>query len=171
LWGRISINPEQRGGADMDIGSGSGWPSSALSNFSPHGFWFRGIWVESMEGLLQALKFENPEMQKFVCTLVGRKAKFKGKKKKWFRTQTLFWQEQPIDRHGPEYQALLDEAFEAMFTQNLSARRALLATANAVLTHSMGKIKPSETVLTRSEFCSRLMRIRAKFQEQVAGKK
>lgn len=35
-----------------------------------------------MEGLLQSFKFENHEMQKEVCKLVGKKAKFKGKKKK-----------------------------------------------------------------------------------------
>ena len=158
----------------MDIGSGSGWPSSALSNFAPHAFLFRGISMASMEGFLQGLKFENPEMQKHVFTLVGKAAKFKGKKKKWFRTQTLFWQGTPIDRHSQEYQDLLDQAFEAMFTQNLGARRALLASGNATLTHSMGKIKPTETVLTRSEFCSRLMRVRTRFQAQeklVSGKK
>jgi len=152
----------------MDIGSGSGWPSSALSNFAPHAFVFRGFAISSMEGLLQGFKFENPEMQKHVFTLVGKGAKFKGKKKKWFRTQTLFWQGQPIDRHSPEYQSLLDEAYEAMFSQNASAKRALLATQNAVLTHSMGRQKESETVLTRAEFCSRLMRIRTRLQKAAA---
>lgn len=145
----------------MDIGSGKGWPAAALSNFSPHPFVFRGIQVASMEGLLQSLKFENPDMQKHVMTLVGKAAKFKGKKKKWWRTQTLFWQGTPIARDSDEYQALLDEAFTAMFTQNESARRALLATGDAVLTHSIGKSNPKETVLTEREFVSRLMRIRS----------
>jgi predicted NAD-dependent protein-ADP-ribosyltransferase YbiA (DUF1768 family) len=148
----------------MDIGSGSGWPSAALSNFSPHSFVFRGIPCASMEGLLQSFKFSNPDMQVFVCTLVGKKAKFKGKKKKWFRTQTLFWQGREIDRHSDEFQAMLDEAFESMFSQNAGARRALLATRDAVLTHSIGKSKPSETVLTQQEFVSRLTRIRAMLQ-------
>jgi len=149
----------------MDIGSGSGWPSAALSNFSPHPFVFRGLEIASMEGFLQGLKFENPEMQKHVFTLVGRAAKFKGKKKKWFRTQTLFWQGEPIDRHSDAYQLLLDQAFEALFTQNDSARRALLATGNAVLQHSMGKSNESQTVLTRSEFVSRLTRLRASLSQ------
>lgn len=150
----------------MDIGSGTGYPQAALSNFSPHRFIFRGVEVASMEGLLQSLKFENPEMQKHVCTLVGRAAKFKGKKKKWWRTQTLYWQGTPIKRDSDEYQQLLDEAFEAMFAQSDSARRALLASGNSVLEHSIGKAKQAETVLTRSEFCSRLMRIRAQLQSQ-----
>jgi len=45
----------------MDIASGSGWPASSLSNFSPHPFEFRGEKVSSMEGLLQGLKFKSPE--------------------------------------------------------------------------------------------------------------
>jgi hypothetical protein len=155
----------------MDIGSGSGWPSASLSNFSPHGFVFRGIICASMEGLLQSFKFSSPEMQIHVCTLVGKAAKFKGKKKKWFRTQTLWWQGKEIDRHGAEYQALLDEAFDCLFDQNESARRALLASGDAVLTHSMGKSKESETVLTVREFCSRLMRIRARLKTAQAKQK
>ena len=151
----------------MDIGAGHGYPESALSNFAPHPFMFRGVPVASMEGLLQSLKFDKPEMQKHVCTLVGLAAKFKGKKrnKAWKRNQTLWWQGQPIDRHGKEHQDLLDEAFEALFS-NEAARRALLATGDAVLTHNIGKSNASDTVLTRSEFCSRLTRIRARLRAE-----
>ena len=47
-----------------------------------------------------------------------------------------------------------------MFDQNESFRKALLASGDSVLTHSMGSNKESETVLTEREFCSRLMRLR-----------
>lgn len=147
----------------MDIQSGS--PAAALSNFMPRPFIFRGIPANSMEGLLQSLKFSNPEMQKHVMTLVGKAAKFKGKKKRWWRDQTLFWQGKPIKRDSDEFQALLDEAFEALFTQNQAAQRALLATRDAVLTHSIGKNDPRQTVLTEREFVSRLHRIRARLQK------
>ena len=66
----------------MDIGSKTGYPSSSLSNFSPHPFEIDGIQCNSMEGFLQGLKFESEEMQKYVCTLVGIAAKKKGKNKK-----------------------------------------------------------------------------------------
>lgn len=46
----------------MDIGSGSGYPSSSLSNFAPHPFVIDGIECNSMEGFLQSLKFENQDM-------------------------------------------------------------------------------------------------------------
>ena len=150
----------------MDIGSGTGYPSANLSNFSPHVFTVDGIECNSMEGFLQSLKFQDPEMQKHVCTLVGKKAKFKGKKKKWWKTQTLYWQSEEIPRDSERYQELLDEAFNAL-AQNTSFQKALLATQNATLTHSIGKKKTSETVLTRQEFTSRLTRIRKELQEKL----
>ena len=149
----------------MDIGSGSGFPSATLSNFAPHPFVIDGVECNSMEGFLQSLKFSNPEMQKEVCKLVGKAAKFKGKKKKWWRTQTLYWQGVEIARDSQEYQDLLDRAFNAL-AQNNGFRAALLATGNSVLTHSIGKNKITETVLTRQEFCSRLTKIREKLKEE-----
>lgn len=144
----------------MDIGSKRGYPASALSNFSPHPFVFRGIPVNSMEGFLQGLKFKNPEMQKSVFLLVGFKAKMKGKNKKWWRDQVLWFQGKKIDRHSEEYQDLLDEAFNALFSQNNSAKKALIASGNSTLTHSIGKNDSHRTVLTVREFCSRLTKIR-----------
>jgi hypothetical protein len=99
-------------------------------------------------------------MQQHVFTLVGRAAKFKGMAKNWQRNGVLYWQGEPINRFSEEYQLLLDEAFRALFTQNASARAALLASGDAVLQHSIGKAKEKDTVLTRGEFCSRLTRIR-----------
>jgi len=143
----------------MDIGSKRGYPMSALSNFAPHPFEIDGVQCNSMEGFLQSLKFENSEMQKVVCQLVGMKAKQKGAKKNWQRANTLWWQGRKIDRFGDEYQELLDRAYSAL-AANTGFRAALLATGNAVLTHSIGKNDPSETILTRQEFCSRLTKIR-----------
>lgn len=75
-WG-VSLEEEQV----MDIGSGKGYPSSALSNFAPHPFVIDGIECNSMEGFLQSLKFESPEMQKEVCKLVGKAANLKARKR------------------------------------------------------------------------------------------
>lgn len=149
----------------MDIGSGSGYPSAALSNFAPHAFIIDGIECASMEGFLQSLKFNNPDMQREVCKLVGKAAKFKGKKKKWFRTQTLYWLGQEIKRDSDEYQNLLDRAYNEL-AKNEGFKKALLATGNATLTHSMGKKKINETVLTVQEFISRLYDIRARLQSE-----
>lgn len=143
----------------MDIGKGNSYPSSALSNFSPHPFELDGVFCNSMEGFLQSLKFSNPEMQKYVCTLVGIKAKRKGSKKNWKQKQILYWQGKEYKRNSEEYQNLLDRAFEQLST-NKSFQKALLSSGNSKLTHSIGKNKINDTVLTEREFCSRLTKIR-----------
>ncbi len=148
----------------MEIHSKNKYPANALSNFAPHGFWFRGIKVASMEGLLQSLKFENPEVQTQVATLVGIKAKSRGKKKRWWVDQTLYWQGESMKRDSKDYQELLDEAYLSLYSQSSGARRALLASRSAVLTHDEGKRKINETILTRSEFTGRLMDIRGMLQ-------
>ena len=144
----------------MNIGSGSGYPSSALSNFAGHRFTIDGVVCYSMEGFLQSLKFKSVEMQEEVCKLIGKKAKFKGKKKQWWRDQILYWRGVPIKRDSNEYQGLLDRAYQCMFDQSESFRDALRASLGATLTHSMGKNKIQETVLTEAEFCGRLSRLR-----------
>ncbi len=148
----------------MDIGSGTGWPSAALSNFAPHPFVIDGVECASMEGFLQSLKFKEPAMQVEVCKLVGKAAKFRGKKKKWWKTQTLYWNGVEYARDSEEYQELLDKAFDAL-AQNTGFQKALLATNDSTLTHSIGKSKQQETVLTKQEFCSRLTKIRNTLQK------
>lgn len=143
----------------MDIGTGHGYPASALSNFTPHPFDIDGVRCNSMEGFLQSLKFSSIDMQVYICSLVGRAAKFKGKKKKWWKTQTLYWQGKEYKRDSEEYQQLLDRAFDAL-ALNIGFQNALLRTGDATLTHSIGKNDMTKTVLTSQEFLSRLNRIR-----------
>ena len=146
----------------MDVGSKRGYPASALSNFSPHPFEIDGVYCASMEGFLQSTKFKNPDMQAEVCKLVGFAAKKRGSKKNWQRNQILHWNGVDIPRKSDEYQELLDRAYQAMFDHNESFRKALKASGEANLTHSMGRSNPRETVLTEREFCRRLMQLRAK---------
>lgn len=152
----------------MDIGSKSGYPAGALSNFSPHPFTFDGVECASMEGLLQAFKYDKPHIQVEICKLVGLKAKRKGqsRNKAWKREQTLWWQGTAYPRKSDEYQQLLDRAFDAL-TENTGFQKALLATNDAVLTHKIGKSKEADTVLTEREFVSRLTTIRARLQDKV----
>ena len=149
----------------MNIGSGNSYPANSLSNFAPHPFELDGVQINSMEAWLQSLKFKSVEMQEEVCKLVGRGAKFKGKHKKWYINQKLYWRGKEIDRHSKEYQLLLDRAYEAL-SKNKKFRAALLASGNSVLTHSIGKSDSSKTILTTREFCSRLTRIREKLKNE-----
>jgi predicted NAD-dependent protein-ADP-ribosyltransferase YbiA (DUF1768 family) len=149
----------------MDIGSDNGYPFANLSNFTPHDFTFDGVQCASMEGLLQSLKFNNPDTQLEVCKLWGGHAKKKGsrKNKLWKRSQVLYWKGEEIDRHSDKYQKLLDGAFDALAT-NEEFKKALLDTLDVALTHTMGRTDEKETVLTVNEFCGRLTTIREKLK-------
>lgn len=145
----------------MDIGSNSSYPAGKLSNFTPYNFIFEGVQCKSMEGLLQSFKFKNIDAQKITCCLVGVRAKSKGKKrnKEWKSTQTLWWKGVPYKRNSKEYQVLLDRAYNALY-QNESFRNTLSACGDAVFTHSIGNRNSKETVLTTTEFCSRLQHLK-----------
>lgn len=145
----------------MEVGGNNKqYPGRNLSNFFPHPFVFRGIEVSSMEGFLQGLKFKSPEMQREVFKLVGFAAKKKGSSKNWQQSQTLWYQGHSIPRRSQIYQNLLDEAYDAMYEQNAAFRKALEDTHDAILTHSIGRINESETVLTIREFLGRLNKLR-----------
>lgn len=146
----------------LDIHSRRGSLQS-LSNFAS--YHFRVSWknftldCNSMEGFLQSLKFDDPSLQRSVAGLVGSSAKKKGKNQDWKSTQQLWWNGSPIERNRVEYQELLDVAYESL-SQNESFAKNLLESGSAILTHHIGKDDPHETILTRDEFCSRLMRLR-----------
>ncbi len=147
----------------MDIGSKSKYPAGSLSNFSPHPFVFEGVECASMEGLLQAFKFDKELIQVEVCKLVGFAAKKRGSKRNWQRNQTLYWKDVAYGRSGEEYQKLLNRAYMSL-ASNTKFQKALIASGDAVLGHSIGKRKKQDTVLTTQEFCSRLTKIREKLQ-------
>ena len=148
----------------MDIKSDAPYPLSALSNFAAHDFTFRDVSCASMEGLLQSLKFNDASLQKDICLLTGKAAKEKGlTAQDWRVTQTLWWQGVSIARESDDYQAFLDDAYDALFSQNAAALDALLATGDTTLTHSIGVADQRETVLTEYELCSRLEKIRAEY--------
>lgn len=143
----------------MDIKSKAPYPANALSNFAPHPFVFDGVQCNSMEGFLQSLKFEKEHIQVEVCKLTGLAAKKRGANKDWKKQQILYWKGKSIDRHSDQYQDLLDCAYYAL-SHNKSFQKALVASGKSVLTHSIGKNNPKDTILTNSEFCSRLTKLR-----------
>lgn len=148
----------------MDIYSKGGYPSNVLSNFSPNGFTIDNVECKSMEGFLQSLKYKNVDMQIEICKMFGGGAKKRASGKKWYRDQTLYWKGIPIKRDSQEYQDLLDKAFLSI-ANNTKFRKALIATGNSNITHSIGKKKKNETILTEQEFCSRLLWIREKINK------
>lgn len=152
-------------GKAVDISSEGSYPGDVLSNFTPYTFTFRGIEFTSMESLLQGLKFEGVETQNSVFQRVCVKAKLRGKKRMWYLNQILYWQGVPMKRDSAEYRAIVEEAFEAL-SQNKDFQKALLATGEKTLYHTMGKSDPTRTILTEVEFCEVLTKIRNKLQKK-----
>ena len=152
-------------GKAIDISSTSKFPAGYLSNFTPYTFTFRGIEFTSMESLLQGLKFEGVETQNSVFQRVGVKAKLRGKKRKWYLDQTLYWQGTPMKRDSEEYKNIVREAFYAL-AENIDFQQTLLATGDKRLYHTMGKSDPTRTILTEEEFCSILTEVRTSLKER-----
>ena len=150
-------------GKAVDISSDGRYPGAMLSNFTPYEFTFRGKRFLSMESLLQGLKFETVETQNGVFERVGVKAKLRGKKRKWYLDQTLYWQGTPMKRDSEEYKNIVCEAFYAL-AENIDFQKTLLATGNKHLYHTMGKSDPTRTILTEDEFCEILTNLRKKLQ-------
>lgn len=145
----------------IDVDSRGEFPASALSNFAAHGFSVDDVPCASMEGFLQALKEPDPVAQRVICALIGIDAKRRGVELSRARhiSDPLYWQGQAVYRHSAAYQALLDRAFGEL-AKDGGFQATLLATGDALLTHRVGKKIPSETILTETEFCSRLLKIR-----------
>lgn len=144
----------------MDIRVSAPYPLSVLSNLYPNIFTFDKVQCQSMEGLLQAFKFPDPDKQMDMVGMVGLDAKKRGEAGNgWKRTQQLWWLGKSYDRHGPEYQKLLDRAYSALM-QNWAFQEALMATGNGPFTHRSGHDDPNKTILTRQEFVSRITQLR-----------
>lgn len=144
----------------MDIGKGSGGIAGRLSNFTPRKFYFDDIECNSIEGVLQSFKFKNVDMQKEICKLTGLVAKRRGSKKNWRESQKLYWNGVEYKRDSTEYQELLDRLYLSVYDQNEGYKRDIMSCKGVSFTHSKGKNKKSETILTSQEFCSRLTKLR-----------
>ena len=147
----------------LEIGLGKGYPGASLSNLHACEFTFRGVLCGSIEGVLQAAKKRNWETQKEICKRSGMFAK-QSCGTSWRKKQTLWWNGKPMRRDSREYQEFLDELFAACYLHNDAAKRALLASGDATLAHSIGKRKIQDTVLTQQEFISRLTKLRVLLQ-------
>jgi len=97
----------------------------------------------------------------FLSKFTSASSKLKGSNKNWKKKQILYWRGKEIKRKSKEYQDLLDRAYLAMFNQSEGFKKALKASIGMTLEHSIGKSKESDTVLTKSEFCKRLVYLRS----------
>lgn len=118
-----------------------------------------GVHCNSMEGFLQSLKYPSIIDQMKMCQTIGYHAKILGRNKKWSEHQTLFWQGVDIKRDSEQYQVLLNNAYNALYTQSKLFREVLDKTTGK-LSHNIGNNIQEKTILTNIEFCGRLEKLR-----------
>lgn len=150
----------------IDIRYNGLYPYSILSNLWQHRFMFRGVPVESVEGVLQGLKFKDPTIQRYCFGLHGYAAKSAGRDVPWW-DNGLYYLGEPLDRFSLAYQTLLDELYGSV--SQLPLFGAILdSTGESQLAHSIGKTSKTETILTINEYVGRLTRIRNdRFQSDI----
>ena len=139
-----------------------------LSNLFPLKFKFRGKKVNSIEGVLQGIKYKDKKTQNKVLKYSGIDAyhtRVANEQDFWGNTQKLYWQGKEFDRNSNEYQLFIDELYISA-SKNPLYQRFLLSTGDKYLLHHIGKENPNETVLTRDEYEIRLNTLREFLREK-----
>lgn len=143
----------------LDIHSGLPGDAAVLSNLYMKPFIMDNVTYMSLEGFLQSLRFEYATDANRVAMLCGVEAKMAGRNKP-IREDRLWYKGEPFNRHSKWYQKLLERAFMCCFAQNTMFQCAISNTRDMVLTHTIGKDDPTQTILTNSEFIGLLMGLR-----------
>jgi len=163
--GELVEDPEQKypeGETYLDVGYNlKNSKSKVLSNLFPMQFTFKGKKVNSIEGVMQGIKYKDIKTQNLILKYSGIDAYHTRACNEidfWGENGILYWQGKPIDRHSEEYQIFIDELFISALSNPLY-ERALLST-NKYLLHHIGRDDPKETVLTRYEYELRLNSLR-----------
>lgn len=132
---------------------------SANSTF----FEFGNKTISSVNAFLLALKEKNPLIQQKVCSLPEEKLKEAAKNIRLnYDTRTLYWNGKSFKRDSQEYKDLLKRVYTERYKQDSLFRKALRATKDYVLVHSIGKNDINETILTAKEFTDILNELRGK---------
>lgn len=150
----------------IDIKAKNDGAAGQLSNFTARTFVFDNVLCNSIESILQALKFEDAIEQRKVCSMQGREAQAYGQSgNDWKASQKLYWNGKTYSRESDEYTLLIKRIFKTVYYANIAFRKELLATGNNELIHSIGKDDPADTILTVDEFVGILYELRAKIQD------
>lgn len=126
--------------------------AKVLSNLFPYKFEFRGKQLSSIECFFQGAKFKNVEMQNYVLEYSGLDSnRIKvASDYNWRITGELYWQGEPINRFGKEYEDIIDELYISAIQNPLY--RNVLKKCDRYILHAMGETEKTETVFTRYEF-------------------
>lgn len=142
------------------IQNGANGLEGRLRTFADRNFLFDDVECNSIESVLEAFKFMNPATQEYVCALSARDAYYEGQREeasRWKETGILYWNGISYDRGGEEYQNLLNRLFQAIFEQDAQFRLDVAFLKNANIRSKVGGSNPNNTVLTKTEYLSRLL--------------
>lgn len=144
----------------VDIDYRKGGLASRLSNLCNYPFELDGVEHQSMEGFLQSLKFERDSDAEVLRKMYGGKCFIAGQKgNSWKLQQILYFNGQPYGRSSKEYAHLINSAYDALYAQNETFRKAIYEARNYELRHDMGKFNMQDSVLTQVEYLFNLYRL------------
>lgn len=142
------------------------WRGVALSNFSLTPFELDGVWLASVEGFIQGIKFPpgHPSReQAFTSSAWEAKACGKNADK-----QFVYWGGAQIEFGSEAHHCLVERALRARFAQHEGLRRLLESTQGLEIEHQTGESpEPARTSLPVARFCRVLSDIRDAAAEPV----
>lgn len=118
-----------------------------------------------MEAFFGSLRTPDLQEKQKLYSTFGMDSWYKGHKFSWYEKQEVYYKNKAINRHTPEYDNLIADAFDALFI-NEDFKQALKESGNLKLTHRIGKTAKDKTLLTRKEFIGHLNRLRTKLNER-----
>jgi len=146
----------------IDIGySGGQSQARLLSNLFPYQFIYFGCHVNSIEAVIQSLKYADEDLRRSCFTYADRDAlDLRGMEPyAWQQDGILYTPAGPINRFSEEYQDFLDRLYLMVFKNHLY-RHYLKGSSPKMLDHTIGEDNPQYTTLTRTEYISRLYALR-----------
>lgn len=146
--------------------------SRVLSNLNPYEFHYYGKLARSVEAVLQSLKYKDRKEKKKCYGYSGIDSwHLRGMEPyAWQKDGILYTPYGKIDRFSEDYQEFIDKLYYQVF-KNPLYRNNLLLSGTRKLDHTHGENSQKLTVLTRSEYISRLYALRYCLERNFQSKK
>ncbi len=127
--------------------------SKALSNLFHYEFKFKGLKVNSIESVFQALKFDDKKSQKAMAVYFGLDSNNvkAASNYDWKKLQKFCYMGKIMSRESSEYEDFVDELYISAI-QNPLFRNALKNVGDKYILHAMGEPDKTKTVFSRFEF-------------------
>ena len=122
---------------------------------------------------MQSLKYKDKKLQNEVLKYAGVDAyhtRACNREDFWGDEGVLYWRGKAMKRDSQEYQNFLDDLYFSAASCPVY-RKALLSTGDKYLLHHIGCEDQAQTVLTRYEYESRMMALRAFLQTVIDKEK